>query len=144
VATKKTATKKSTTEGSATDRSASKKSAAKESAAKRPPAKKSTAKSSGDAPRAAAPRRRSSGIQLARAAAQQLVEMTGRETEGVTALERTDDGWKAEIEVLEVRRIPDTTDLLALYEVELDSDGDIEGYRRLRRYTRGESARGER
>ena len=36
-----------------------------------------------------------------------------------------------------MRRIPDTTDVLALYEVDVDSDGDLEGYRRLRRYARG-------
>jgi hypothetical protein len=41
------------------------------------------------------------------------------------------------VEVVEVRRIPDTTDVLALYEVEMDTDGAMEGYRRLRRYARG-------
>ena len=30
-----------------------------------------------------------------------------------------------QVEVLEVRRIPDTTDVLALYEVEVDTDGDL-------------------
>ena len=69
--------------------------------------------------------------------AQQLVELTGREVEGVTALERTDDGWMVEVDVLEVRRIPDTTDVLATYELTLDEDGEIDGYRRLRRYVRG-------
>ena len=69
--------------------------------------------------------------------ASQLLELTGREAEGVTGLERTDDGWKVLVEVVEVRRIPDTTDVLALYEVTADEDGDLEGYRRLRRYARG-------
>ena len=59
------------------------------------------------------------------------------EAEGVTGLERTDDGWKVQVEVVEVRRIPDTTDVLALYEVEVDEHGELEGYRRVRRYTRG-------
>jgi hypothetical protein len=75
---------------------------------------------------------------------QQLVELTGRDAEGVTGLERTDDGWRAQVEVLELRRIPETTDILALYEVDLDSDGDLAGYRRVRRYTRGDSGTGER
>ena len=55
----------------------------------------------------------------------------------MTGLERTDDGWTVQVEVVEVRRIPDTTDVLALYEVDVDSDGDLQGYRRLRRYARG-------
>ena len=42
-------------------------------------------------------------------------------------LERTDDGWPVEVEVLEVRRIPNTTDVLALYEVEVDGKGDAPG-----------------
>jgi len=41
------------------------------------------------------------------------------------------------VEVVEVRRIPDTTDVLALYEVTVDDDGALEGYRRRRRYVRG-------
>ena len=36
-----------------------------------------------------------------------------------------------------MRRIPDTTDVLALYEIDVDEDGDLEGYRRVRRYARG-------
>ena len=143
-ATKKTATKatkkapakktakKSTAEKSTADEAPAKKSAKKAPARKA--AKKAPAKSS--APRASAPRRRS-GMTIAAEAAQQLVELTGREVEGITALERTDDGWVVEVDVLEVRRIPDTTDVLATYELTLDEDGEIDGYRRLRRYVRG-------
>jgi hypothetical protein len=94
------------------------------------PAKRSAA------PRASAPKR-PTAIKVAQSAARQLLELTGREAEGVTGLERTDDGWKVIVEVVEVRRIPDTTDVLALYEVAVDEDGDLESYRRLRRYTRG-------
>ena len=90
----------------------------------------------GRAPRAAAPRR-STAAQIAAAATNQLLELTGREAEGVTGLERTDDGWRVLVEVVEVRRIPETTDVLALYEMTMDSEGALEGYRRVRRYTRG-------
>jgi hypothetical protein len=41
------------------------------------------------------------------------------------------------LEVLEVRRIPETTDVLAKYEVETDDQGSLTGYRRAGRYTRG-------
>jgi hypothetical protein len=90
----------------------------------------------GSAPRASAPKR-ATASQAAASAARQLLELTGREAEGVTGLERTDDGWTVKVEVVEVRRIPDTTDVLALYDVEVDADGDLLGYRRVRRYTRG-------
>ena len=115
------------------------------SARERRPAKKSGGDDQGSAgkrgststaPRAAAGRKRS-GLVIATEAAVQLEELTARQVEGVTAVKRTDDGWRVEVEVLEVRRIPNTTDVLATYELTLDGDGDIEGYRRLRRYRRG-------
>ena len=39
--------------------------------------------------------------------------------------------------MLELRRIPNTTDVLASYDVEVDSDGELQGYRRVHRYVRG-------
>jgi hypothetical protein len=118
-------------------------SATKKTAAKKSPAKKTAKKTTANrtekrasAPRAAAAKR-ASASQVAAQAAQQLLELTGKGIEGVTGLERTDDGWKVHVEVVEVRRIPDTTDVLALYEVQVDEDGDLMGYRRLRRYARG-------
>ena len=95
-------------------------------------------RSAGSAPRASAPKRLS-GSKAAAAAARQLLDLTGREPEGITGLEPDDDGWKVQVEVLELRRIPETTDVLALYEVQVDADGELQGYRRLRRYTRGAS-----
>jgi hypothetical protein len=90
------------------------------------------------APRASsATGKKTSGATVASNAARQLLELTGRQAEGVTGLKKTDDGWQVQVEVVEVRRIPDTTDVLALYEIDVDSDGDLLGYRRLRRYARG-------
>ena len=116
-------------EGSATKKTAAKKTPAKKTARK-------TAEKRASPPRAAAAKR-ATASQVAVQAAQQLLELTGKGVEGVTGLERTDDGWKVHVEVVEVRRIPDTTDVLALYEVQVDDDGDLMGYRRLRRYARG-------
>jgi hypothetical protein len=116
------------------DDSATKKTATKKTAKKSPTKKAATKR--GTAPRAAAPKR-ATASQVAARAAQELLDLTGKGAEGVTGLERTDDGWKVQVEVVEVRRIPDTTDVLALYEVQVDEDGDLIGYRRLRRYARG-------
>ncbi|GGK21840.1 hypothetical protein GCM10011583_62340 [Streptomyces camponoticapitis] len=73
----------------------------------------------------------------ASAAAEELEGLIGHRPEGVSAVRRTDDGWRAVVDVLEVPRIPDTTSLLAAYEVLLDQDGALVEYRRLRRYRRG-------
>lgn len=130
--TKKTTTRK-TSAAKSTDGAPAEKSAAKKTTRKSTP-RKSTPRS---APRAESSPRKRTGPVLAAQAARQLVELTGRDVEGVTSLARSDDGWRVEVEVLEVRRIPDTTDVLATYELTLDEDGDIEGYRRLHRYVRG-------
>lgn len=88
---------------------------------------------------------RASAPQVANRAASELLQLTGNEVEGVVGLERMEhDGWKVQVEVLELRRIPDTTDVLALYEVDADDDGSLMGYRRLRRYTRGSAGDGSR
>ena len=50
---------------------------------------------------------------------------------------RAESGWRVHVDVLEVPRIPDTTSLLATYEVEIDKNGDLLQYRRVRRYRRG-------
>jgi hypothetical protein len=114
-----------------------KKSSAKKSSAKRSSsAKRPSSGKRADSPRASAPRRMSGGA-VAERAARQLLELTGREAEGVTGLQRTDDGWRVKVEVVELRRVPETTDLLALYEVDVDPRGDLQGYRRLERYSRG-------
>jgi hypothetical protein len=65
--------------------------------------------------------------------------MSNKHVEGVTGLQRTDDGWVVEIDVLELRRVPETTDVLASYEVTVDSSGEVEGYRRVHRYVRGQA-----
>lgn len=75
--------------------------------------------------------------EIAGRAARELEELTGKQTESVIGLDRTDDGWKVTVEVLELSRTPNTTDLLASYEVIVDDDGELEEYRRLQRYARG-------
>lgn len=69
----------------------------------------------------------------------QLAELIGTPSETVSSFERTDDGWLLEIEVLELPRVPDTMSLMASYEVTLDPQGELTGYRRVRRYERGRS-----
>jgi Gas vesicle synthesis protein GvpO len=79
----------------------------------------------------------------ARAGLEQIVELTGRQPCGVTSLERVDDGWLVGVEVVEDRRIPSSSDILALYIAQINGDGSLEGYHRARRYQRGRGDSGE-
>ena len=69
----------------------------------------------------------------------QIGDFTGRSPEGVTSVEPAENGWFVEVEVLEDKHIPSSSDILGLYEVVIDQDGDLESYRRIRRYARGRS-----
>lgn len=110
---------------------------AKKTAKKSPASRSSSKRASRSAPRAEAPARRSSGAQMAGAARDAVQGLTGKSPETVTALERSDDGWRVAVEVLELERIPSTTDVMATYEVNLDEEGELQGYRRVHRYLRG-------
>lgn len=87
-------------------------------------------------------RSRPTAVKIARSAREQLTDLLDRDSESVVGVQRTDDGWEVDVEVVETRRIPDTTDVLAIYRVQLDGSGDIEGYERLERYIRGQAEGG--
>ncbi|MFJ6071819.1 gas vesicle protein [Streptomyces sp. NPDC093065] len=89
--------------------------------------------------------RRPKPMEVLREARTQLAELTGMQAESVSSFEQTDEGWALEVEVLELERVPDTMSLMASYQVELDAEGQLTGYRRVRRYERGRAdARGSR
>jgi hypothetical protein len=73
----------------------------------------------------------------AAAALQQVMDLTGKAAESITDVERTSDGWRIGIEVIEDRRIPSSADILATYRAEMDEDGELVSYQRVRRYPRG-------
>ena len=77
----------------------------------------------------------------ARRAAELVATLSGRRPESVISIERTDGGWRVGVEVVEVARIPDSADILAVYDVRLDEDGGLSSYRRLDRYARGHAER---
>lgn len=85
------------------------------------------------------PRRTKSMSTRIRQAREQFEELTRAAVESVSGIEKADDGWTVTMEVLELRKVPDTVSLLATYTVDLDTEGDVVGYRRVSRYTRGRS-----
>ncbi|HEY2436348.1 MAG TPA: gas vesicle protein GvpO [Solirubrobacteraceae bacterium] len=68
-----------------------------------------------------------------------LPQLLGRPIEAVLGLERDDGRWKVTVQVVELSRIPSTTDILGSYEVTLDEQGEVVGYRRNRRYHRNQT-----
>jgi hypothetical protein len=74
---------------------------------------------------------------------EQLEDLLGRAVESLSSLDRTHDGWVLALEVVELQRIPETTDVLASYEMELDDDLNLRRYQQVRRYHRGRTDEGD-
>lgn len=66
-------------------------------------------------------------------------EITGLAPERTSGMTRTDDGWRALVDVVEVSRIPRATDVMATYEVTADAEGALVAFDRLRRFRRSEA-----
>jgi len=84
-------------------------------------------------------RTRISARDLALEARATVKDLTGFEPETVSALQWDGESWLVSVEVCELRRIPNTTDVMASYVVQLDDGGGLLGYKRERRYMRGEA-----
>ncbi|HVV19106.1 MAG TPA: gas vesicle protein GvpO [Pseudonocardiaceae bacterium] len=81
--------------------------------------------------------RRLSAADAATAAVEQLTSLIAKQPMSVTSVEPAEKGWLVGIETVEERRVPATSDMLALYQVELDAAGRLRAYRRTQRYLRG-------
>jgi hypothetical protein len=85
---------------------------------------------------------RLSAAELSQAALTTVRELTGYEPEAVTGLEWDGEFWRVTVDVLELSRVPDTTDLLGEYVVQLDDRGTLRGMRRARRFQRAQASEG--
>jgi hypothetical protein len=83
-----------------------------------------------------------SAAELGRAAMTTVQELTGYEAEAVTGLEWDGELWQVTVDVLELSRIPNTTDVIGQYVVRLDESGTLRGYHRERRFNRAQAEGG--
>jgi hypothetical protein len=69
-----------------------------------------------------------------------LPELLGHPVESVLGVEpEADNGWSVTVQVVEIGRIPPTTDVLAIYDVTLNRHGELLRYKRKRRYYRNQA-----
>ena len=65
-------------------------------------------------------------------------EVLNKQPESVSLLEKTEKGWKMEVEVLERKAVPDSFDLLSVFELNLDTAGNILSFKQIRKIRRGD------
>jgi hypothetical protein len=89
---------------------------------------------------AAAPMpKRFAAVDAAREAGAQIEVLVRMKVDSVSAVSRSEDGWDVVVNVVELARIPHSTDVLASYNVHLDMEGGLISYNRGNRYTRDQT-----
>jgi len=77
--------------------------------------------------------------EVAEKARQEFVRRGKKPADGVTGLSKTEEGWSVLLEALERKAIPDTMDVLGLYELHLDNEGNLLGLDRKKLRKRGDT-----
>ncbi|MBI2325350.1 MAG: gas vesicle protein [Chloroflexi bacterium] len=83
------------------------------------------------------------GAAIAQRAREALAEQTGLFPEKVVSVAKNEAGWHVSVDVIELRRVPDSADVLATYVMDLDQQGDVVAYHRAHRYLRGQVGNGD-
>jgi hypothetical protein len=76
--------------------------------------------------------------EIIKVAQKYFTELTKIPVDGIIGLSKSEEGWVVSLEGLERRAIPDTMDVLGLYEVRLDKEGNLLGFERKKLRKRGE------
>ena len=83
---------------------------------------------------------RLSGREVVARVRRELPALLGHPVESVLGLEPDDGkGWNVTVQVVELSRIPHSTDVLGAYTVTLDQQGELQSYKRQRRYYRNQA-----
>jgi len=77
--------------------------------------------------------------EIVKKAREDFVGLGGLPVNAVIGMAKSEEGWVVSLEAVERRAIPDTMDVLGLYEVRVDSEGTILGFERKRLRKRGET-----
>ena len=72
-----------------------------------------------------------------------MAEVTGLVPVEVTGVAPYSDGWRLHVELLELAKIPSSSDIIAEFEVLVGPDGTLISFQRLRSRLRGETVAGE-
>jgi hypothetical protein len=76
------------------------------------------------------------GLQIAQYVKEQLVELTHLKPDTISAISKDEQGWHIFVEMIEMKRIPEGSDMLATYETLSDDEGKLINFHRTRRYLR--------
>lgn len=76
-------------------------------------------------------------------AKRELSLISGLEADRVSSVVSEPDGWHVTVDLIELRRIPPSTDVIAAYDAVFTPDGTLQSYHRRRRYLRDQISEDE-
>ena len=77
-------------------------------------------------------------IELQKKVFPEIKELLKKEPETISSIEKTNEGWTVQCEVLEKKSVPETFDLLKIFEFRLDNNCKIKGFSQLKKIRRGD------
>ena len=69
--------------------------------------------------------------EIVEAARSELASLTGLELGSTLSANREGEGWRVSIDVVEKHSLPDGMDILATYDVTLDDEANVAGFKRI-------------
>ncbi|MBE0427760.1 MAG: gas vesicle protein [Nitrospirae bacterium] len=82
-------------------------------------------------------------VEICRKALPLIESIVNKKAEGITGVTKDGEEWKVVVEVLERKAIPDTQDILNIYELKLTADLELTGYKRIGMRHRGDMMQDE-
>ena len=76
--------------------------------------------------------------QVVKTIKKEICGVTGFDALSVVALERNHSGWQGRVEVTELHRVPDTQDLVGVYQVHVDETGELTSWTRVSSHAKGQ------
>lgn len=77
-------------------------------------------------------------IEVEKKAVPQITDLLKKSPESIMSVEKTKEGWIVQCDVLERKAIPETFDLLKIFEFKLDNNAKVTGFRQLKKIRRGD------
>jgi hypothetical protein len=77
--------------------------------------------------------------EIVKKAQEEFARLNKMPVSGVTGLSKTDEGWLVLLEAVERKAIPDTMDVLGLYEIRMDKEGNLLDFGRKKLRKRGDT-----
>ena len=79
------------------------------------------------------------GAEIAQIAKETLAELTGLTPDTVSGMTKDEEGWHVNVDLIQLKRIPEGTDVVAVYETVMDDEGEMIRYERVRAYQRSQT-----